>query len=177
MTKKCLPATGRARRGMRTLQIPTPNSSYALRPTPTSKTGKSARLTSYCSEPFLLSALHLKKSVWEQSGAWLVSGAQLCLCWLIVLLCLASKVCRSAANCWNHWRTALLLRLRWWEAAFTHYHIFWSWSSFYCCEFHTGQVEPSFVFVSWLSHSVWHQGSAGVQSIVGIACGQHCFCD
>jgi hypothetical protein len=33
MTKKCLPATSTARHGMRTLPIPTPNSSYALRPT------------------------------------------------------------------------------------------------------------------------------------------------
>jgi hypothetical protein len=41
--------------------------------------------------------------------------------------------------------------------------------SIYCCEFHTKQVEPSFVFVSWLSHAVWHQRSAGVQSIVGTA--------
>jgi hypothetical protein len=36
------------------------------------KTGKSARLTNYCGEPFLLSALHLKRSVWEHLGAWLV---------------------------------------------------------------------------------------------------------
>jgi hypothetical protein len=36
------------------------------------KTGRSAGLTSYCGEPFLLSALHLKKSVWEHLGAWLV---------------------------------------------------------------------------------------------------------
>jgi hypothetical protein len=35
------------------------------------KTGKCAGLTSYCGEPLLLSALHLKKSVPEQSGAWL----------------------------------------------------------------------------------------------------------
>jgi hypothetical protein len=33
MTKKCLPATGTARRGTRTLPIPTPNSFYALRHT------------------------------------------------------------------------------------------------------------------------------------------------
>jgi hypothetical protein len=38
------------------------------------KTGKSAGLTSYCDEPFCLLALHLKKSVWEQSGAWLVQA-------------------------------------------------------------------------------------------------------
>jgi hypothetical protein len=38
------------------------------------KTGKSAGLTSYCGKPFLLSALHLKKSVQEQSGAWLVQA-------------------------------------------------------------------------------------------------------
>jgi hypothetical protein len=38
------------------------------------KTSKSAGLTSYCGEPFLLSALHLKKSVWEWSGAWLVQA-------------------------------------------------------------------------------------------------------
>jgi hypothetical protein len=38
------------------------------------KTGKSAILTSYCGEPFLLLALHLKKSVWEHSGAWLVQA-------------------------------------------------------------------------------------------------------
>jgi hypothetical protein len=38
------------------------------------KTGKSAGLTSYCGKPFLLSALHLKKSVWEQLGAWLVQA-------------------------------------------------------------------------------------------------------
>jgi hypothetical protein len=38
------------------------------------KTGKSAGLTSYCGEPFLLSSLHLKKSVQEQSGAWLVQA-------------------------------------------------------------------------------------------------------
>jgi hypothetical protein len=38
------------------------------------KTGESARLTSYCGEPFPLSALHLKKSVWEQSGAWRVQA-------------------------------------------------------------------------------------------------------
>jgi hypothetical protein len=38
------------------------------------KTDKSARLTSYCGKPFLLSALHLKKSVQEQSGAWLVQA-------------------------------------------------------------------------------------------------------
>jgi hypothetical protein len=38
------------------------------------KTGRSAGLTSYCGEPFLLSALHLKKSVQEHSGAWLVQS-------------------------------------------------------------------------------------------------------
>jgi hypothetical protein len=38
------------------------------------KTGRSAGLTSYCGEPFLLSALHLKRSVWEHSGAWLVQA-------------------------------------------------------------------------------------------------------
>jgi hypothetical protein len=36
------------------------------------KTSRSAAITSYSSEPFLLVALHLKKSVQEQSGAWLV---------------------------------------------------------------------------------------------------------
>ena len=44
----------------------------------------------------------------------------------IVACCLASKVCRSAVDGWNHWQMAL--RLRWWEGAFTHYHIFCSWS-------------------------------------------------
>jgi hypothetical protein len=38
------------------------------------KTGRSARITSYSSVSFLLAALHLKKSVWEQSGAWLVQA-------------------------------------------------------------------------------------------------------
>ena len=73
MTKKCLPATGTARHGMRTLPVQTLNSSYALQAY-VDKTGKSAILTSYCGEPFLLSALHLKKSVWEHSGAWLVQA-------------------------------------------------------------------------------------------------------
>jgi hypothetical protein len=49
--------------------------------------------------------------------------------------------------------------------------------SFYCCEFHTKWVEPSFVIISWLSHAVRHQRSAGVHSIIGIAGGWHCFCD
>ncbi len=48
----------------------------------------------------------------------------LCLCQLIVPHCLASKVCRSAVNCWNHLRMALLSWVRQWEGAFTHYHIF-----------------------------------------------------
>jgi hypothetical protein len=38
------------------------------------KAGKSARLTSYCGEPFPLSALNLKKSVLEHLGAWLVQA-------------------------------------------------------------------------------------------------------
>jgi hypothetical protein len=46
---------------------------------------------------------------------------------------------------------------------------------FYCCEFHTKQAEPCFISVSWLSHAVRHHRSAGVQSIVGITGGQHCF--
>jgi hypothetical protein len=56
-----------------------------------------------------------------------MSRAQLCLCQLLVPQCLASIVWRSAVNSWNHWRTALLLQ---WEGAFTHYHIFCSWSFF-----------------------------------------------
>jgi hypothetical protein len=36
-------------------------------------------------------------------------------------------------------------------------------------------VEPSFIFVGWLSHAVWHQRSPGVQLIVGITGGWHCF--
>jgi hypothetical protein len=58
------------------------------------------------------------------------SGAQLFLCWMIVPCCSALKVCRSAVDSWNHWRTALLLWLRWLEGAFTHYHIFCGWSFF-----------------------------------------------
>jgi hypothetical protein len=38
------------------------------------KTGRSAGLTSYCGEPFLLSALHLKKSVQAHLGAWLLQA-------------------------------------------------------------------------------------------------------
>jgi hypothetical protein len=41
---------------------------------PTRKTGKSAGLTSYCGKPCLLSALHLSKSVQEQSREWLVQA-------------------------------------------------------------------------------------------------------
>ncbi len=47
--------------------------------------------------------------------------------------------------------------------------------SFYCCEFHTKQAGPRFVFVGWFSTAVWHQRSAGVQLIVGITAGKHCF--
>jgi hypothetical protein len=36
------------------------------------KIAKNAGLTSYAGEPFLLSALHLKKSLMEHSSAWLV---------------------------------------------------------------------------------------------------------
>jgi hypothetical protein len=49
--------------------------------------------------------------------------------------------------------------------------------SFHCCEFHTEQAEPSFVFVSRLSHAVQDLMSAGVQLIVGITQRLHCFCD
>jgi len=38
------------------------------------KTGKSAGITSFCGEPLLISALHLKKSVREQSSSWLVQA-------------------------------------------------------------------------------------------------------
>jgi hypothetical protein len=48
-------------------------------------------------------------------------------------------------------------------------------SSFYCCEFHTKRAEPSFVIIGWLSHAVWHRRPVGVQSMVGIAGGRHCF--
>ncbi len=65
--------------------------------------------------------------------------SQLCLCWLIVPCCLASMVCRSAVDTWNCWRMALLSQLRQQEGAFTHYHIFGSWSlvvsdSLACCK-------------------------------------------
>jgi hypothetical protein len=50
-------------------------------------------------------------------------------------------------------------------------------SSFYCCEFHTKWAAPSFVIVGWLSHAVQHRRPVGVQSIVGITGGWHCFCD
>jgi hypothetical protein len=43
------------------------------------------------------------------------------------------------------------------------------------CEFHTKQADPSFISVGWLSYAVSHQKSAGVQSIVGITGGRHCF--
>jgi hypothetical protein len=59
-----------------------------------------------------------------------MSRAQLCHCPLIVPHCLASTVCRSEVDSWNRWRMALLLRLQWWEGAFTHYHIFCGWSFF-----------------------------------------------
>jgi len=38
------------------------------------KTAKSAGITSYAGEPFLLSAMHLKKSVREDSSAWFVQA-------------------------------------------------------------------------------------------------------
>jgi hypothetical protein len=38
------------------------------------KTAKNAGLTSYAGEPFLLSALHLKKSLREHSSAWFVQA-------------------------------------------------------------------------------------------------------
>jgi hypothetical protein len=38
------------------------------------KTAKNAGLTSYAGEPFLLSALHLKKSLTEHSSAWFVQA-------------------------------------------------------------------------------------------------------
>ena len=38
------------------------------------KTGKNAGITSFCGEPMLISALHLKKSVREQSSSWLVQA-------------------------------------------------------------------------------------------------------
>jgi hypothetical protein len=38
------------------------------------KTAKNAGLTSYAGEPFLFSALHLKKSLREQSSAWFVQA-------------------------------------------------------------------------------------------------------
>jgi hypothetical protein len=38
------------------------------------KTAKNAGLTSYTGEPFLLSALHLKKSLREHSSAWFVQA-------------------------------------------------------------------------------------------------------
>jgi hypothetical protein len=69
-----LPATGTASCGMRTLPIPNTQFLLCLE-VYIDKTGKSARLTSYCSKSFLLSALHLKKSVQEQSGAWLVQAS------------------------------------------------------------------------------------------------------
>jgi hypothetical protein len=66
------------------------------------------------------------------------SRAELCRCQLIVPRCSASTVCRSAVNSWNRWRTALLSRLRSREGAFTHYHIFCTYSlvvsdSLACC--------------------------------------------
>ena len=38
------------------------------------KTAKSAGITSYAGEPFLLSAMHLKKSVREDSSTWFVQA-------------------------------------------------------------------------------------------------------
>jgi hypothetical protein len=38
------------------------------------KTAKNAGLTSYAGEPFLLSALHLKKSLRDHSSAWFVQA-------------------------------------------------------------------------------------------------------
>ena len=104
-----------------------------------------------------------------------MSRAQLCHCRLIVPCCLASTACRSAVESWNCWRKALLSWLWLWEGAFTHYHIFCGLSSFCCCEFHTEQADPRFVIIGWLSHAVRHRRPVGVQLIVGIAGGRHCF--
>jgi hypothetical protein len=69
MTKKCLPAAGTARHGWDENST-NPNTQCLLcLKAYVDKTGKSAGLTSYCGKPFLLSALHLKKSVFEQLGA------------------------------------------------------------------------------------------------------------
>ena len=56
-------------------------------------------------------------------------------------------------------------------------HLLWFVFFFYCCEFHTEWAEPSFVIIGWLSHAVRHWRPVGVQSIVGIAGGRHCFRD
>jgi hypothetical protein len=109
-----------------------------------------------------------------------MSGAQLCLHQLIVPCC-----CFSIDHL-QEWRSIVGIAGGW--HCFHYYggakvpaHTITSVAvglSFYCCEFHTKQVEPSFVFVSWLSHAVQHQQfAAGVQSIVGITGGWHCFHD
>jgi hypothetical protein len=108
-----------------------------------------------------------------------MSWAQLCHHQLIVPCCLAFMVCRSAVLIWNCWRTALLSWLWLQEGAFTH-----TITSFVVCLLFTAvnfvpieQSPGSFVIVGWLSHAVWHRWSAGVQSIVGITGGWHCFRD
>jgi hypothetical protein len=71
MAKKCLPASYWYNKTWDE-NVTDPNTQFLLcLKAYIDKTGKSAGLTSYCGKPFLLSALHLKKSVQEQWGAWL----------------------------------------------------------------------------------------------------------
>jgi hypothetical protein len=73
MTRKCLPATGTSKTYNEYITDPDTQFLLCLEAY-MDKTAKNAGLTSYAGEPFLLSALHLKKSLREHSSAWFVQA-------------------------------------------------------------------------------------------------------
>jgi hypothetical protein len=74
MTRKCSPATGWYSKTYDEY-ITDPDTQFLLcLEVYVDKTAKNAGLMSYAGEPFLLSALHLKKSLREHSSAWFVQA-------------------------------------------------------------------------------------------------------